>query len=122
MAETLPLHVLRCRECQKRQLGPRSSCRFCGQDEFINETIAGEGNIYSYTVIRVPPARFANEAPYTVVAVRFADDLTVTGRLKSDVHGDAGGGIRIGQRVRLVAQDETGYWFELSDAENAGGS
>ena len=105
---TPTLDIVRCLDCGRRQLPPRVNCRFCGGTDFDHDRVAAEGTVYAFTVIRVPPARFEKEAPYTILAVRLGEDLTLTGRLADEADAPR---IRIGERVRLVRQDEAGYRF-----------
>jgi hypothetical protein len=62
-------------------------------------TLGGDGEVTSYTVIRVPPARFAAEAPYVVAVARMAEGVSLLGRL-TGVSIDAA---HVGMPVRFVA-------------------
>lgn len=57
----------------------------------------GEGELYSYTVIRTPPEGFEEEAPYVVAVVRLDGGDLITCRLA----GGARAGIFLGTRVRV---------------------
>jgi uncharacterized OB-fold protein len=54
--------------------------------------------VASYTVIRVPPARLAAEAPYAIVVARMTEGVSLLGRLTGTPLEAA----RVGLPVRLV--------------------
>lgn len=107
------IDVLRCGDCGREQLPPRVACVSCGSEQFEQTEIEPEGEIYSYTVIRIPPARYSDDAPYTIVAVELGEGLRLTGRLRE---ASEAGPTAIGQPVRLIGEDDRGYWFERRSA------
>lgn len=104
------LPVLRCRACGRTQLPPRAACWSCGGQEFDSGQIGVDGTVETFTVIRVPPARFRQDAPYVVLVGRLEGGVRITGRLLGSQEG-----LAIGTPVRLVRRDEIGYWFERGD-------
>ncbi|MFW6129357.1 MAG: Zn-ribbon domain-containing OB-fold protein, partial [Candidatus Aminicenantaceae bacterium] len=55
------------------------------------------GNILSYTVIRVPPHQFVDQAPYAVGIVELEDRVKLTGQIVDCDFED----IKIGKKVKI---------------------
>lgn len=69
----------------------------------ITSLLGKTGKILSWTIIRTPPARFSDQAPYGVVLVELEDGLRVTAQLVDwrAVH------LKKGQRVITVVRRVT---------------
>jgi hypothetical protein len=93
------LQVQRCAACGRLAVPPKAVCGECEGTAWTRATLAGDGEVASFTVIRVPPARLAPEAPYAIVVARMAEGVSLLGRLRG-VPLDA---IRVGLPVRFVA-------------------
>jgi uncharacterized OB-fold protein len=93
------LVVQRCAGCGALAVPPKAVCQECEGENWSRTALGGDGEVLSYTVIRVAPARLAAEAPYAVVVARMTEGVSLLGRLK-DVPPDA---VRIGMPVRFVA-------------------
>lgn len=68
-----------CAACGGRQLVPRSWCSYCGEDDVEWVESAGEGTVYSYTIIRraaTLPA-FEADVPYVVASVELDEGVRV---------------------------------------------
>ena len=77
-----PLGVYRC-ACGKI-FGTRPyACPSCGGTDVGPTEIPGEGSLYAFTTIRVPPPALAAEAPYHLALVEFPGGLRVVGRLEA---------------------------------------
>jgi 3-oxo-4,17-pregnadiene-20-carboxyl-CoA hydratase alpha subunit len=92
------LIVQRCTACRALAVPPKVVCPVCEGLGWERTTLAGDGEIASYTVIRVPPAQFAAEAPYVVAVVRMAEGVSILGRL-TGVPIEA---VDVGMPVRFV--------------------
>lgn len=68
--------------------------------EATNYPFSGLGEVYSYTIVRHPPAGFEEQAPYVVALVRLDEGPLVTAQL-TDL-GDAEP--EIGMRVEMVTR------------------
>ena len=75
------LVVQRCEACGALAVPPKAVCPSCEGRSWSRATLGGDGEIASYTVIRVPPARLAAEAPYVVAVARMAEGVSLLGRL-----------------------------------------
>lgn len=76
------------------------------------ETVSsGEGEILTYTTIRVPPAGFEDQAPYDICVIRLSEGINVTARI---VAQEGGKGPEIGDRVSFLRNEEGANWFGLT--------
>jgi len=87
----------RCRGCGKVFFPPRIICDECGSREFETVRAKDEGTILSFTVIRVPPSEFSDQAPYAVAIVELDDGPAITTQM-ADCDFDK---LEIGKRVRI---------------------
>jgi hypothetical protein len=84
-----------CRNCKTGYFPPRIICKNCGRKSDMHDRkFAGEGEVYSYTKIRVPPDTFREEAPYVVGVIKLDEGPMVEGHIL-----ETGKEIRIGTRV-----------------------
>jgi uncharacterized protein len=74
----------RCAECGRIAIVGGKACPFCGGEGGIDVALSGRGALVSWTVIRVAPARYAAEAPYTVGLVELAEGPRLTARITGD--------------------------------------
>lgn len=109
MAEAVlhDLSVLLCTACGTHQLPPKAACRHCGEPTLKEVRIVSAGTVHTFTVIRVPPQNFRDEAPYVVLVAKMAGGIKLVGRLEGSQEG-----VAIDQPVRLVRRDGVGYWFQ----------
>ena len=103
------LEAGKCKVCGAIFFPPRLVCRECGSREFETIKLSGEGVIETFTIIRVPPTQFSDEAPYAVGIVKMAEGVKITTQIV-DYPLDQ---IKTGQRVRfefrrVQADGETG--------------
>lgn len=97
-ARTGRLVVQRCARCGEAAVPPKALCPGCHAGEWTRLSLAGEGDVATFTVIRVPPGRLAAEAPYGIVVVRFPEGVSLLGRTR-DVPLEA---LRVGLPVRFA--------------------
>jgi uncharacterized OB-fold protein len=89
--------LCRCQNCRAWLQPPLERCKHCAGPT-VFEQASGDGEIYSYIVIRHPsvPA-FVPRLPYVVALVELAEGVRMPGRLVG-VEPDR---VRVGQRVRV---------------------
>jgi 3-oxo-4,17-pregnadiene-20-carboxyl-CoA hydratase alpha subunit len=92
------LVVQRCATCGALAVPPKSVCPSCEGLRWDRATLTGDGEIASFTVIRVPPAQFAAQAPYVVAVARMVEGVSLLGRL-TGVPTDA---VHVGLAVRFA--------------------
>lgn len=77
-----PLPIYRC-ACGKAFPARAYACPICGSADVRPAEIPGEGSLYAFTTIRVPPPALVAEAPYHLALVEFPGGLRVLGRLEA---------------------------------------
>ena len=91
------MEALKCQECGRICFPPRLICPKCHSREFESIRLSDEGTIYTYTVIRVPPSQFKDEAPYAVAVVELEDGARITAQVADCAFEE----LEIGKRVRI---------------------
>ena len=91
------LEAAKCKKCGKILFPPRVVCPKCRGREFEKETLPEKAKILTYTIIRVPPSEFTDEAPYIVAIAEFANGARITTQV-ADCPFDE---IKIGMDVKI---------------------
>ena len=86
-----------CKKCGKRYYPPRQVCAECGSRKFEEYKLPEEGKLETFTVIRVAPSQFSDQAPYAVGIIKFDDGLQMMGQI-ADCDIDK---LKIGLKMRL---------------------
>ncbi len=63
----------RCRQCQVCVFGPAIFCQACSSDDLESIQLSQQGTLYSFTVVRVPPAGWPGKVPYTLGEVELPE-------------------------------------------------
>jgi len=113
----------RCSGCGKVFFPPRVVCSGCRGRDFKPVTLAQKGVIETFTVIRVAPSGFGDQAPYAVGIIKLDDGVKITAQIV-DCPPES---LKIGDPVRLefrkVQQDgESGilcYGYKFVPATQA---
>ena len=87
----------KCDKCGRVFFPPRLVCSRCGGRGFSKTTLAQRGVIETFTVIRVAPSGFADQAPYAVGIVALEDGVKITAQIV-DCQPES---LSIGDPVRL---------------------
>ena len=101
---------VRCGSCGELAMPPRELCPTCHAHTWQTVTLAGEGTIASFTVIRVAPRAHAADVPYAIAVVRLKEGVSILGRIV-DIPLDT---LAVGLPVRfrpLVIHDQTSVGF-----------
>lgn len=88
------LRIQTCTDCGARIFYPRAVCPTCLGDTFTWIESAGEGTIYSYTVVHRAPSGFDDDVPFAVALVDLDEGIRLMARLQTDAP-------RIGMRVEV---------------------
>ena len=75
---------LRCGSCNKITCYPMPVCQWCGSRNLKKTELSGEGELMTFTVIRVPSEGFEDDAPYIPCIVITKEGPCVVGRLDYD--------------------------------------
>jgi uncharacterized OB-fold protein len=97
MPQRYRYEAAKCSECGKIFFPPRKICSACQSRKFEQVTLSRTGKILTYTIIRVPPCQFRDEAPYAMGIV----ELDGGGRVTSQIVDCDFDQIHIGMNVRL---------------------
>lgn len=89
----------RCLTCGTYYFPPRTICPRCRRAGKLEEfKFSGKGRIYSYTVIRVPPEGFEDQAPYIIAIVELDEGPRILSQIVDCKPED----VEIGKRVEAV--------------------
>ena len=95
--ERYRFEALKCRGCGKIAFPRRVKCDGCGKTEFEKTKLKDTGKVLTYTIIRVAPQEFVDEAPYAIGIVELDDKTRITAQIV-DVDFDK---IKTGMNVKL---------------------
>jgi uncharacterized protein len=81
----------RCGACERYFFPPQPTCPYCSSSTWQAVESRGLGQVYSWVVIHVAldPA-FADDVPYTILAVELDEGVRMFGRLREETTVDAG--------------------------------
>jgi uncharacterized OB-fold protein len=71
------LEAAKCKQCQKILFPPRLICPACKSRQFDKMILKPEGKVLSYTVIRVAPSQFVDQAPYALAIIELDDGVRI---------------------------------------------
>ncbi|NIM59440.1 MAG: transcriptional regulator [Candidatus Aminicenantes bacterium] len=91
------LEANKCKRCGYISFPPRLICPQCQNREFKETKLADKGKILTFTVIRVPPQQFVDQAPYAVGIVELDDGVKLTGQIVDCDFEN----LKIGQKVKI---------------------
>lgn len=96
------LTIPRCGECEETFFPPRAACPYCLADAIDLEPVSGEGEVYTYSIVRTEghPARDA-APPYSVALVALDEGPTVFSSIVDCPVED----IEVGMRVTVEFRD-----------------
>jgi len=99
------LEAARCKKCGSISFPPRLVCPGCKAREFEPITLADRGKILTYTIIRVAPQPFVDQAPYAVGIVELDDGVRLTGQIVDFNFEDLKTESRVRIEFRKIHQD-----------------
>ncbi len=96
----------RCENCGEVYFPPRVVCPKCRREGEMKEVeLSGRGEIYTYSVVRVPPEGFEGKAPYVVAIVKLEEGPLVTGMIVDCDPGEIDIGTPVEATFRRVSED-----------------
>ena len=98
MPQRYRLEAVKCNNCSKILFPPRLICPDCGFKQFEKIKLSDEGKIITFTIIRVAPAEFATQVPYSIAIVELNDGVRITTQVVDCKPED----LEIGKFVKLV--------------------
>ena len=98
----------RCRECGVSVFGPATFCQACTSFDVEPVDLGRHGVLYSYTIVRIPPAGWPGQVPYVLGQVELPSGPQVLAELIECEHSDISIGMAVELAVRAVAALEGG--------------
>ncbi len=98
MPQRYRLEAAKCKTCGKIFFPPRLVCNKCGSEKFEQIVLPENGEIVTFTIIRVAPAQFETEVPYAIAIVELENGVRLTTQVV-DCDPD---NLVIGDKVKLV--------------------
>ncbi len=92
------LEAAKCKKCGKISFPPRLVCIACGNKDFDTVKLSDKGKIVTFTTIRVAPAQFTTQAPYSIAIVELNDGVRITTQVVDCAPQD----LEIGKPVKIV--------------------
>lgn len=89
-----------CPHCGGKIFPPRDVCPYCCREAKDEFAFSGQGEVYSFTVMRDAPAGYEETTPYTVALVKLAEGPMVTAQL-TDLGEQP---VEIGMPVEMVTR------------------
>ena len=89
---------LRCRDCGVTVFGAGAFCQDCSSDNLVSVEFGAHGILYSYTVVRVPPAGWPGPVPYILGQVQLPEGPQVLAEVVDCEETD----LKIGMDVELA--------------------
>ena len=90
----------RCRRCQVCVFGPAIFCQSCSSGDLEPVQLARQGTLYSFTVVRVPPAGWPGQVPYTLGEVELPEGPHVL----AEIIGCEPDGLKLGMSMELALE------------------
>ena len=90
----------RCRECGVSVFGPATFCQACTSFEVEPVDLGRQGTLYSYTIVRIPPAGWPGPVPYILGQVELPSGPQVLAEVIDCEQSD----LIIGMPVELAIQ------------------
>ena len=87
----------KCTECGTIFFPPRLICSECKNRKLEATKLKDKGKLLTYTIIRVAPRQFVDQAPYAVGIIELDDGVKLTGQIVDCDFED----LKIGNRVKI---------------------
>ena len=98
----------RCRDCGVSVFGPATFCQSCTSFEVESVDLGSQGILYSYTIVRIPPAGWPGPVPYVLGQVELPDGPQVLAEVIDCEHFDLTIGMPVQLAVQVVPAQEGG--------------
>lgn len=103
------LMAVECGVCGKLYIPPKYLCPEDGANQFTEVPLSGQGEILTYTTIRVPSLGFEDQAPYDIAVIRLKEGINLTARIISQ----EGEELDIADKVSFVKKEGGAHWFRI---------
>ena len=100
----------KCKKCGEQHLATVYFCQNCGNKEFENDILEGQGSIATYTIITVPPGGFEKYTPYAWVVLKLDNTVLRVSGFMGGITKPAD--LPVGSRAKIVGFDDRGILIE----------
>ena len=90
----------RCNECETTVFGPAVFCQQCTSTDLEAVELGVKGTLFSYTIVRIPPAGWPGDVPYVLGQVELPQGPQVLAEVIGCEHDD----LKIGMTVKMTLQ------------------
>ena len=97
-ASTGTLIGFKCNECEASVFGPAIFCQKCTSTNLVAVDLGDKGVLFSFTIVRIPPAGWPGDIPYVLGQVELPSGPQVLAEVIDCEHGD----LKIGMAVEMV--------------------
>ena len=97
-----------CRDCGTAVFGPATFCQDCTSDKLEPLEFSQHGTLYSYTVVRVPPAGWPGPVPYILGQVELPEGPQVLAEVVDCAESDLNIGMEVELAMQRVGSEGTG--------------
>jgi uncharacterized OB-fold protein len=94
-----------CKDCGKVFFPPRLVCDKCKSREFETINLSREGKVVTFTIIRVAPSQFVDQAPYSVAIVELKEGVKICTQIADCELDDIKIGMPVKLEFRKVSED-----------------
>jgi uncharacterized OB-fold protein len=98
----------KCSGCGEMYFPPRRVCAECNGQEFETIVLPEDGKVLTYTVIRVAPDGYGDQAPYAMAVVELANGTKIMSQVVDCVPEDVAIDMPVRIEFRKVNQDGEG--------------
>ena len=92
-----------CRDCGVKVFGPARFCQSCTSSNLSEVQLGAEGTLFSYTIVRVPPAGWPGPVPYILGEIELMEGPHVLAEVIDAKESD----LAIGMIMELAFQTVT---------------
>ncbi len=97
-ASTGTLIGFKCNECEASVFGPAIFCQKCTSTNLVAVDLGDKGVLFSFTIVRIPPAGWPGDIPYVLGQVELPSGPQVLAEVIDCEHDD----LKIGMAVEMV--------------------
>lgn len=95
----------KCTKCGAIALPPRLVCAECGGREFETVTLSGRGTLQTFTIIRIPPEGFGDQAPYAIGIVELEEGVRLMAQITDCDVEQLGVGDKLVTKFRRIREE-----------------
>ena len=101
---------MRCRRCGVTVFGPATCCQSCTAADLEGVALSAQGTLYSYTIVRVPPAGWPGPTPYVLGEVALPEGPHILAEVVDCPHDALRVGMPVALALRPVAERIVYKW------------